>query len=334
MKSWFKLFLWFVASLGNAATAAEPADEVLTVPLPGSAPRMEKATRVLPLVFEPNLGQTDAEVKFLARGKGYQLFLVEREAVMVLQTPTPEEDAKRLGVRQPPAALPGLDSLDLAPEGWRNPQPHGDSTARLESPSEHSSPHVLRMRLAGANPAPTIRGDEVLPGKVNYFIGNDPAQWRTNIPTFGKVRMTEVYPGIDLVYYGNEGQLEYDFVLAPGANPNQIAMEFEGSDRLELDAHGDLIAWVDGRAVSWRKPVVYQEADGQRVEIAGAYRLNDASLTYQAEAPRRIGFELAAYDHSKPLVIDPVLVYSTYLGGSGSDRTYASYGKRTHSTSP
>jgi hypothetical protein len=176
------------------------------------------------------------------------------------------------------------------------------------------------MRLVGANAAPAIAGDKELQGKVNYFIGNDPACWRTNVATFGKVRMKEVYPGIDLVYYGNEGQLEYDFVLAPGANPNKIAVEFEGSERLELDLHGDLIVWVGGRAVRWRKPIVYQESDGQRVRIAAAYRLNAASLTYQAEAPRRIGFELAAYDHSKPLVIDPVLVYSTYLGGGGNDR--------------
>jgi len=276
--------------IGVVVVNGRSAEEVVSVPLPGSSPRLNTSFGVRPLAFEPNVGQTDAEVKFLARGKGYQLFLTQREAVMVLPPPKADET------------------------------PTGNSTALFESSPENSSSHVLRMRLIGAKAAPTVRGEEELRGKVNYFIGNDPARWRTNVPTFDRVRSAEVYPGIDLVYYGNEGQLEYDFVLAPGANPNQIAMEFEGAERLELGAQGDLIAWVAGRAVSWRKPVVYQEFDGQRIEIAGDYRLNDASLTYQAQAPHRIGFELAAYDHSKPLVIDPVLVYSTYLGGGGNDR--------------
>jgi hypothetical protein len=296
--------------LGSMAVNSQAFEEVVNVPLPGSSLRIDRSFGRQPLAFEPNVGQTDAEVKFLARGKGYQLFLTETEAVMVLQTPSAVEGAEPLRVRPPCSALTELGS------------------SALEIPPDRPTPEVLRTRLVGANAAPNVRADAELRGRVNYFIGNDPACWRTNVPTFGRVRLAEVYPGIDLVYYGNEGQLEYDFVLAPGANPNQIAMEFEGSDRLELDTQGDLIAWVNGRAVRCRKPVVYQESAGRRVEIAGAYRLKDASLTYQAEAPRRIGFELAAYDHSKPLVIDPVLVYSTYLGGGSSDRTYGSYGRR------
>jgi hypothetical protein len=290
--------------LGAVAVNGQTFEEIVNVPLPDSSLRIDHSFGRRPLAFEPNVGQTDAEVKFLARGKGYQLFVTEMETVMVLHTPTAVESAERLEVRHSFAAL--LES--------------GSSSHEIFADGPASQ--VLRMRLIGADAAPSVCGDEKLPGKVNYFIGNDPACWRTNVPTFGRVRLADVYPGIDLVYYGNEGQLEYDFVLAPGANPNQIALEFEGSERLELDPHGDLVAWVEGRAVRWRKPVVYQESAGQRVEIAGDYRLSDASLTYQAEATRRIGFELAAYDHSKPLVIDPVLVYSTYLGGGGNDRYF------------
>lgn len=179
---------------------------------------------------------------------------------------------------------------------------------------------VLRMRLVAANASPPIQGDGGLTGKVNYFLGNDPSRWRTNIPTFAKVQYRGVYPGTDLLYYGNrDGRLEYDFVLAPGADPSLIVLEFDGADRIELDASGDLVAWVGGRPVRWQKPVVYQEFNGRRTEIAGAYRLYDGALAFQANSAYRIGFEVAAYDRSQPLVIDPVLVYSTYLGGAQSD---------------
>jgi hypothetical protein len=129
-----------------------------------------------------------------------------------------------------------------------------------------------------------VRGDVELRGKANYFLGNDPSRWLTNVPTFAKVRYGEVYPGTDLVYYGHEGRLEYDFVLAPGADPSLVALNFEGADRVELDEQGDLIAWVAGRPVRWQKPVVYQEIEGKRHEIAATYRLQRGSVTFQPEA--------------------------------------------------
>lgn len=290
-----------------AASAAGRTDAVLTLPLPGSAPTLDRSFGRHALAFEPNVGQTDAEVKFLTRGKGYQLFLTDREAVMVLGSPAASEGAARLDVRQPTSAFQSFA------------EPFADALGPVESSLGSGLSRVLRMRLVGANDSPPVRGEVELAGKVNYFIGNNPARWHKNVPTFGRVQLTGVYPGIDLVYYGNEGRLEYDFVLAPGANPNQIAFEFNGADRIELDAQGDLIAWVAGREVRWQKPVVYQEFDGRRIEVAGAYRLDGGSLTYETKGSHRIGFELAAYDRSQPLVIDPVLVYSTYLGGSGYD---------------
>src|SRR5437879_1772617 len=136
------------------------------------------------------------------------------------------------------------------------------------------TPLALRMRLVGAAIAPRVTGLDELPGKANYFVGNDPAKWRTNVPTYAKVRYEQVYPGIDLVYYGNQRQLEYDFVLAPGADPKSIVLRFKGADALELDAAGDLVLHAAGTAIRQHKPIVYQEIDGIRHEIDGAYVLN------------------------------------------------------------
>jgi len=169
---------------------------------------------------------------------------------------------------------------------------------------------VLRMTLVGAQPSPRIAGLEELPGKVNYFIGNDPTKWRTNIPTYARVKYQGVYPGVDLVYYGDGRQLEYDFIVAPGTDPKAIALAFEGPDKLDVDAQGDLVIQTAGGELRLRKPFVYQVIDGQRKPLAGNYIL---------KAKNRVGFQVAAYDASKPLVIDPVLIYSTYLGGGGTD---------------
>ncbi len=169
---------------------------------------------------------------------------------------------------------------------------------------------VLRMTLVGARPSPRITGLDELPGKVNYFIGNDPARWRTNIPTYARVKYESVYPGVDLVYYGDRRQLEYDFLVAPGADPKAITLAFEGPDKLELDAQGDLVMKASGGELRLRRPLVYQEVDGTRKPLAGDYIL---------KSQNRVGFQVVAYDATRPLVIDPVLSYSTYLGGSGAD---------------
>jgi hypothetical protein len=175
---------------------------------------------------------------------------------------------------------------------------------------EHNARTALRMTFVGANPEPRLVGAEELPGKANYFVGNDPAKWRTNVPTYAKVHYENVYPSIDLIYYGNQRQLEYDFVVGPGADPKRIVLAFRGADKLEVDATGDLVLHTSGGVVRQRKPFIYQEVDGVRREIAGGYVLKDA---------RRVGFEVATYDASRRLVIDPVLFYSTYLGGSSTD---------------
>src|SRR5205814_9174838 len=124
------------------------------------------------------------------------------------------------------------------------------------------------------------------------------------------VHYRAVYPGIDLVYYGNQRQLEYDFVVAPGADPNRIVLGFQGAERLEINAEGELVLHAAGEVIRQRVPVIYQEINGVRTKLEGRYVLKDA---------HRVGFQVAAYDPSRPLVIDPTLVYSTYLGGSGGD---------------
>ena len=183
-----------------------------------------------------------------------------------------------------------------------------EAVLSLSQPDAHA---VLRMQLLGANPDPQVVGLDELPGRVNYFIGNDPQNWRTGIPTYTRVRYQDVYPGVDLVYYGNQRQLEYDLVVAPGADSNAIQLRFEGADKISLDDQGNLIVHIAGGEVIQRAPVIYQEVGGARQEISGSYAL---------QSEDQVGFQVAAYDVGRPLVIDPVLEYSSYLGGSDRDQ--------------
>ncbi len=233
----------------------------------------------LPLSFEANRGQTDPSVNFLARGRGYSLFLTGREAVLTLKHPSSDP------ARQKPSAPPA----------------------------------TLRLQLLGAKAQAAANGTDELPGKVNYFIGNDPSKWRTNIPTYARVRYESVYPGVDLVYYGNQGgELEYDFVVGPGADPKTIALgvEAQGQSPLRINADGDLIVSLDSGQVQLHKPVVYQKEkfESRRQVVKGQYVL---------DAENHIRFELGPYDRTRPLVIDPTLAYATYVGGTGGDTGFA-----------
>ncbi|GEM_PF-6338325 len=168
----------------------------------------------------------------------------------------------------------------------------------------------LRMKLLGANAEPKVTGCDKLPGVVNYYIGNDPAKWRAGIATYAKVRFEKVYPGVDLVYYGNQRQLEYDYIVAPGANPKCIRLGFDDAEKLHVDEQGNLLVETASGAVRWHKPVVYQQVRGKRKTIAGNYVLHYGN---------EVSFQIAKYDASKPLVIDPSMAYSTFLGGSGDE---------------
>lgn len=143
----------------------------------------------------------------------------------------------------------------------------------LQAPGDKSRTDGLRLRFLGANQQPRIREQGALPGTVSYYLGNDPSKWRTGIPTFAKLEYLDVYPGIDLVYYGNEGQLEFDWVVRPGADPRQIRFTIEGAEKKTVDAQGDLLLSLPGGQLRLRKPVAYQEASGRRRSVAVSYNL-------------------------------------------------------------
>jgi hypothetical protein len=236
-----------------------------------AAPAAHKATvnfAGIPLSFEPNQGQTGAGVQFVSHGRGYSLFLAPGEAYVTLE-------------RQP-----------------GQPGPAPAATAPVDT---------LRMKLPGADPAASASGLDRQSGVVNYFVGRDPAKWHSGIPTFAKVNYASIYPGIDLVFYGNQQQLEYDFVVAPGADPSRIAWRIDGA-RLSVDRQGDLRLAAPNGPASFKKPVLYQMDGARRVGVSGRYVV----------AGNQVRFALGAYDHAKPLIIDPVLSYVTYLGGAVS----------------
>ncbi len=172
---------------------------------------------------------------------------------------------------------------------------------------------TVRVQIAGGNAGTKVAGEDKLSGVTNYFIGNDPAQWRRNVPIYAKVRYTSAYPGVDLVYYGNQGRLEYDFIVAPGSDPKQLKLHFTGAKKLKLDAEGDLRIIAGNGEIAFRKPVVYQPGDksaSQRIPVDGKFSLL---------AGNTVGFKLGRYDKTRTVVIDPTWEYSTYLGGSSID---------------
>jgi len=219
-----------------------------------------------PMVFEPNRGQTDNRVQFLARGHGYSIFLTSDEAVL---------------------------------EGQ-----HFAADHRTLQTS------VVRMSLAGSNPLAAVSGENRLPGNSSYIVGNRSADWHSGIEQFSRVRYHEVYPGIDLVYYGKQGKLEYDFKVAPGADPSLVALNFAGPQLLNLNDNGELSLAVGADTLQMHAPRVYQTLNGQEQEIPARFVLL---------ADNKVGFQVGAYDRSRELVIDPVLSYSTFLGGSVSE---------------
>ena len=233
----------------------------------------------LPLSFEPNQGQSASDAAFLGRGADYDVYLAPGEAVL---------------------------SLPRAGDGAVGPQAAASSPA-ADAAGEAS---LLHMSLVGSDPEPTITGQDPLPGRVNYLLGDDAAQWKTDIPTFAKVAYEGVYPGVDMVYYGNRQQLQYDFVVAPGADPGQIALRFAGAEDVAIDGAGDLVLTTASGTVRQQRPVVYQDIDGSRRAVDGSFVLGSDDS---------VSFDLGAYDTSHPLVIDPVVTYATYLGGASTD---------------
>jgi uncharacterized repeat protein (TIGR01451 family) len=267
-----------ILSAGSSAFAPDAAGQPNPDPRYSDSRNAGQARALLsqlPLLFEPNLGQVNLGQSNPSRSDSAVKFVARGSGY----------------------------SLFLDSEGATlalHSQARAGSAARTES---------VRMKLAGASPNARIAGADLLPGKSNYFIGNDPAKWRSNIPQFARVSYEDVYPGINLVFYGKQGQLEYDFQVAPGADPSQAQLEFDGAQKIELSS-GSLVLKADGGSLLFAAPSVYQEIDGRRQPVEGRFALR---------ASNRVGFEVGPYDHSRELIIDPVLTYATYFGGSGND---------------
>ena len=185
---------------------------------------------------------------------------------------------------------------------------------------------VLRMRLMGANPQPRVNGLAALPGKRHYLLGNDPRAWHTSVSTYTKVAYHDVYPGVDVIYYGNQGHLEHDFIVTPGRDPRTIRFAFldETGQALppRLDPQGALLVQTSDKTLRLHAPRIYQEHDGSRHPIPGCYVLSGADSADTELGRHEVGFAIAPYDTAAPLIIDPVLSYATYLGGQGDDFAY------------
>jgi hypothetical protein len=233
---------------------------------------MPQAYGQLPISFEANVGQSASQVQYLARGSGYALFLTADSAVLSLTRST--------------TASAGGGSTMASAAGV-----------------------ALAMRLVEANPHAQVTGQDPLSGTSNYFVGNDPSQWHANIANYSQVSYQDVYPGVNLVYYGNQQQLEYDFDVAPGADPRSIRFAVQGADSLSLDAQGNLVLHSSSGDVVENAPVLYQTVNGVQQPVAGQFVLLGQD---------QVGFQVGAYDHSQTLTIDPVVDYSTFFGGSES----------------
>jgi hypothetical protein len=285
MRARKRLFSKFIVAvltlLGSAALVAGPLlASTPSVPPAAGSGSVSKAQVAegygrLPLFFTENQGQTDPRVKFYTRGQGHAIFFTPEAMVL---------------------------SLNRA---------SGDVGRNSGKKKGKADQALVQLRPQGINPNVEILATEPLPGKVNYYQGNDPGKWRTNVPTFKSVLYREAYPGIDLKFYGTgQQQVEYDLIIKPGADPKQVKFLYQGIKDLKVGKAGDLVITLpDGGKLVQQKPVIYQEINGQRVSREGKFRLLPGKRGY--------GFDLASYDTRHPLIIDPVvLLYSTYLGGS------------------
>lgn len=266
---------------GSASAPSEPSGPT------ASQARALRSYAQLPLRFEANRGQVASSVGFLARGLGYNLQLTNSaEAILTLNRPP----------TAPPPVLPATGPAVLPP-------------VSLTPPVQD----VLRLRFVGASAAPRVFGQDELPERSNYFRGR--TSWTTDIPNYARITYQDLYPGVDLVYYGNQGKLEYDLVVRPGASPSAVRLAFTGALPVSLDAQGGIVLrTAGGGTVVQHAPVMYQEIDGRRQTVTGRYQL---------QVGNQVTFQVDSYDPTRPLVVDPILNYSGYIGGSGNDYAYA-----------
>lgn len=269
--------------------------------------RIQKSYGKLPLYFIQNEGQVDSRVRFYEKGKGRTTYFCEDGVYLLLLEQSSNND------RQLPTANVSKENIS------------GISTKLKVSNKRSHKSQLIKLQPIGANKNPEVIAEDRQMGKVNYFIGNDKKKWRTNIPTYTSVRYKEVYDGIDMRFYGNKSQLEYDIIVQPGADPAKVWFAYEGIEGLKIKENGDLdILLMDG-SLTQKTPYVYQEIDGKRIEVKGRFKVKDnTSILSRRDLTDKhqqfaYGFKIASYNKNHPLIIDPVLVYSTYLGGNSTD---------------
>ncbi len=281
------VFSLIVISQGNVRATTENLFE--TKEVSNSEQTVQTDYGKMSLLFEQNKGQTDSAAKFVLRGAGYTLYLTETEAVFRLRI-----------------ADLGLRNAELKTKGQR-PKTLSDT---------------LKMQFVGANQQPTIEGEAETITKTNYYIGQKKFE---NISNYGRVNYKDLYKGIDAVFYGNaNNQLEYDFTVAPNVDANQIQLNFDGAKDVSIDEQGNLVIKTENTELVQQKPIAYQTIKGKKREVEVKYVINEQSQipNPKSQTPNsksKIGFALGEYDQSQSLVIDPALLYSTYLGGTAFD---------------
>jgi hypothetical protein len=264
--------LFFAAATCSRAQSSDSASAPTAPASPLTKPSAAQHYGDLPLAFEPNRGQAGDPVQFLSHSTGQLLLLEQNQAVLRVVAKPRAKDGKN-------------------PAGQRSDE--------------------LKIRFANANPTAEILPLDIQPGKSNYFLGNDPAKWRTNVENYSQVRYKSLYPGVDLLFYGNQRMLEHDFIVQPGADYRAIALDISGSRKIRKNADGSVIIEVlsGSGTVRFSAPRIYQVRDGQDIDVSGGYRLKKNELA----------FNIGSYDKKLPLIIDPVLSYSTYVAGSSTD---------------
>lgn len=279
--------------------------------------RVEDIYSRLPLYFIQNKGEADKRVVFYEKGGGHSTFFTKDGVYLNLYG----------------------DQRSVISDQRLNAK-HQTLNTKHQTPDTK----LIKLSFISANKNPEIIGEGLQEGKVNYFIGNDPKRWKTDMPTYEAIVYKEVYPGIDIKFYGNNRQMEYDIIVKPGADPSPILFSYEGIKGIRVTEEGDLEIELTltppspaggegrkgGEKIIQKRPYIYQEIDGKKVEVAGRFKiLNEEVITLTPPSPLEgegkgegesvYGFDVVSYDKRHPLIIDPILVYSTYLGGSGND---------------
>ncbi|MBI5675717.1 MAG: SBBP repeat-containing protein [Nitrospirae bacterium] len=286
VKRRFVMTVFFIAAMlssllftGNAAISMTGKEN--------SEAKIAVAYGKLPLSFIQNDGQTDKKVKFYERGSGHSTYFTEEGVYLQLVT-------------------------------GQGSEVRGHKKDKLSADKKRVKSELVKLIPRGANPSPKIIAEGPQEGKVNYFIGNDPEKWKTNIPTYREVVYKDLYKGIDIKFYGNNRQLEYDILIKPGADPSQVRLKYEGIKGLKVTEAGDLEITLKEGSITQKKPIIYQEIDGKKVEVKGQFIVHGSKFRIKGSQPV-FGFEVASYNKKYPLIIDPVLSYSTYLGGGDYD---------------